>query len=426
MKKMLDNDSLNEYVRKEKKFRFNWLIVFLVVLSSVGCFAMEDIVQKIVMGIATVFFVGAFIIGITKRTTVKARVRICCAILGIILLIAHSPITEFAQEKVYERIGTPDYRNWSTLRISNLIPESPTKLVKNEFAFDKSMLITFYGVDFQDFGLYTTACEDIGFTVEPETKPNYFMAYNNEGYRLTLDYYDNKKLIKVNVEEPMDMGNYQWTNSNLVTNLPVPDSKIGNIINDSETSFTLYVGEMSKEQYALYVQKCMNVGYKVDFDRGDTFYTAKDEEGNTLTVRYEGNSIVYISLDKVVSEPTPTVTPTVTPVKTATPTNTVTNATDNVESTVTPVDGSGEVDFKACMDEYEKFFDEYIAFMNEYNNSDNVVKLVLDYARFTKRYDETMTALEAIEEDKLSASDHKYYITVMGRINQKLKNSILE
>ena len=78
------------------------------------------------------------------------------------------------------------------------------------------------------------------------------------------------------------------------------------------------------------------------------------------------------------------------------------------------------VDFKAAMDSYEEFFDEYIAFMEKYNNSDDPMSMMTDYLSYMQKYTDTMQKLEDIDEDSLSDADALYYLEVQSRITQKL------
>ena len=77
-------------------------------------------------------------------------------------------------------------------------------------------------------------------------------------------------------------------------------------------------------------------------------------------------------------------------------------------------------DFRAVMDGYESFFNEYIAFMQKFQDSDNAIAMMSDYMEFLNKYAETMEALEAIDTSDLSTEDMAYYLEVTNRIQQKL------
>ena len=77
-------------------------------------------------------------------------------------------------------------------------------------------------------------------------------------------------------------------------------------------------------------------------------------------------------------------------------------------------------EFKEAMDSYEKFFDEYVAFMKAYMDSDDPISMMGEYTTMMQQYVETMGELEDIDEDELSDEEALYYAEVMLRINQKL------
>jgi len=77
-------------------------------------------------------------------------------------------------------------------------------------------------------------------------------------------------------------------------------------------------------------------------------------------------------------------------------------------------------EFKAAMDSYEAFFDEYVEFMKKYSNSDDQLSMMNDYLSYLERYSEVMEKLDAIDEDQLSDADMAYYIEVNARIEKKL------
>ena len=111
------------------------------------------------------------------------------------------------------------------------------------------------------------------------------------------------------------------------------------------------------------------------------------------------------------STPRPTNTPAPTPAPAAEPeTETESGA---VPAGVTP-------EFKAAMDSFEAFFDEYADFMKAYSESPDDLGLLLRYADFLSRYTDTMDKLDAIDESELSPADDAYYLQVMARIDVKL------
>lgn len=79
-----------------------------------------------------------------------------------------------------------------------------------------------------------------------------------------------------------------------------------------------------------------------------------------------------------------------------------------------------DADFKATMDSYEAFFEEYCAFMKKYQENPTDLGLLADYAVFMQQYTETMEAMENLENDDLNTAELAYYVEVNARITKML------
>ena len=99
------------------------------------------------------------------------------------------------------------------------------------------------------------------------------------------------------------------------------------------------------------------------------------------------------------------------------------------EDTIAPADGSADSgdaaasvspDFKATMDSYEAFFDEYVEFMNAYQADPTSTDLIAKSANMMTQYADTMSAMNSIDQDGLSSADYAYYAEVTARIVGKL------
>lgn len=83
-------------------------------------------------------------------------------------------------------------------------------------------------------------------------------------------------------------------------------------------------------------------------------------------------------------------------------------------------DNNVSTNFKETMDSYEAFIDEYVEFMNKYQESDDTAAMLTDYSEFVSKYKDYAAKIDEINEDELSAADLAYYIEVTDRVNSKL------
>lgn len=90
------------------------------------------------------------------------------------------------------------------------------------------------------------------------------------------------------------------------------------------------------------------------------------------------------------------------------------------EPTPAPQASGIRPEFKASMDAYEAFFDEYVAFMKTVDEANMGMDTMLKYYDFLTKYTEAMEALEAIDESELTEEEDLYYLDVMLRIDKKL------
>lgn len=83
-------------------------------------------------------------------------------------------------------------------------------------------------------------------------------------------------------------------------------------------------------------------------------------------------------------------------------------------------DGSIDPEFKDTLDSYEAFIDEYIAFLQKYQQNPNDVSLLTDYTDYMTKYTELTEKIENLDKDNLNEAEMQYYTEVITRVSQKL------
>lgn len=159
-----------------------------------------------------------------------------------------------------------------------------------------------------------------------------------------------------------------------------------------------------------------------------------------LGLRYRSSTIDRTPTTKertpaivVATTPQPTVRPTARPAATPKPTEApeVAVAAEGAEDEPaeetpeptpepTPAPAGVTPEFKAAMDSYEAFFDEYCDFMKKMSDDPTDFTVLMEYAEVMARYADIMDKLDDIDEDELSPADEAYYIESMARIEVKL------
>lgn len=217
-----------------------------------------------------------------------------------------------------------------------------------------------------------------------------------------------------------------WPTVGLATMLPDPGTDKGEINSDSADYLSADLAEYSLDKFNDYVEACKEKGFTVDYLSSSTSYSASTAEGYDLSLHfYESSEELSIHLSAP-SQGEPTSDEAADANATAGPEAPVTpeapaDSGAPAESAETPDASSGSSDFRAMVDEYEAYMNDYCDFMQTYNSeSGNVVSMAIDYAKMMAQYSEWASKIDAIDESTLSAEDDQYFIDAQTRINQRL------
>ena len=296
--------------------------------------------------------------------------------------------------------------DWPITGLATVLPEPSSKKGEVTYNSDTSFSANLYKCSSSDYSDYVDACKEKGFTVDAETDTTSYTAYNEEGYKLRLLYYESEEEISIGLDAPTEMSDITWPTSGPGALLPAPPSTRGSVLQDSSDTYTVLVGDMDKDAFSAYVDQCKNAGFTVDYNSGDTFYSASNADGVKLRIDYQGFNTVRISADA--SE--------------ASSTSTTTSSSDSSASTSSTDASLVTPEFKEMMDSYEEFMNQYCDFMEKYENADaaDQAEMLADYNSMLQQEADWAQKLDEVDENTLSAADYAYYLEVTGRVEQRL------
>lgn len=308
---------------------------------------------------------------------------------------------------------------WDDIILSEQLPEPPKKNGKINDNTAEALSVEIYKISDKQFNNYVEACKAKGFTVDSESDySSSYDAYNAAGYKLSLGYYGSRDQMEIELENPIEMSAITWPTSKAGNQLPAPKSTTGKFSYENDDGFSVYIGNTSKDDYNSYVKACSDKGFTVNYNKDDNFYDADNNAGWHVSIKYEGNNIMSIDIDAPSESSTaPSASEDTTKPAESKPAQSKPAKTANNDSDM--VDGMHR-DFKEAMDSYEEFFDEYVAFMKKYENSDNPMSMFSDYTKFMSQYSETMQKLDEWKSKDLNTKEAAYLLDVTNRINKKL------
>lgn len=308
---------------------------------------------------------------------------------------------------------------WDDIILSEQLPKPPKKNGKINDNTAEALSVEIYKISDKQFNNYVEACKAKGFTVDSESDySSSYDAYNAAGYKLSLGYYGSRDQMEIELEKPIEMSAITWPTSKAGKQLPAPKSTTGKFSYENDDGFSVYIGNTSKDDYNSYVKACSDKGFTVNYNKDDNFYDADNNAGWHVSIKYEGNNIMSIDIDAPSeSSMAPSASEDTTKPAESKPAQSKPAKTANNDSDM--VDGMHR-DFKEAMDSYEEFFDEYVAFMKKYENSDNPMSMLSDYTKFMSQYSETMQKLDEWKSKDLNTKEAAYLLDVTNRINKKL------
>lgn len=190
-----------------------------------------------------------------------------------------------------------------------------------------------------------------------------------------------------------NFSDFAWPDSELVNRIPRPEKIYGEINHEETGSFSADLGDVTKEQFETYMNDCIDAGFIVDYHKTSDVYWAYDADGYYLYISYDNE---HKMMDVSVREPQKETT-----------------------TTTAPANGLGK-DFKAAMDAYEDFVDEYVAIFKKYQANPSDMSILADYTDYMTRYAEVCATFEEWENEDLSTEELAYYVDVQARVSKKL------
>lgn len=220
--------------------------------------------------------------------------RAAAMALAVVLIVpwayAAGPDSSTSSSHVYS-----DF-DWSDAVLAEHIPPSNLTQAYVYSNTSERLSIDLANATEDDFNAYVTACRQSGYTIEPAIYTTSFEAFNEDGYKVSVNLYRSLNEMDIRMKAPKPMSAMIWPSGTVADTIPQPDSSKCYIESASATSLSIYVNDMSVSKLKEYGQACVNAGYSAVEAQNDDYLCASNSAGQTLSIRYEGNGVAAISI----------------------------------------------------------------------------------------------------------------------------------
>lgn len=186
--------------------------------------------------------------------------------------------------------------NWKEHEVAKYLPEPSMKTGKFTYSGKEGIVVIVAGNSSNDFENYKNECRAFGFSIDEEVDDDYFTAYDQEGYKVTLYYTPGNKEMKIDLDYPMQFKKIMWPIVGVGKLAPKPESLSACVVNDYGWAYTVYIENTTYEEYEAYVQKCIKAGFNKETTDYDDSFSADYSDDTYIDVEYVGFNIMCISV----------------------------------------------------------------------------------------------------------------------------------
>lgn len=144
---------------------------------------------------------------------------------------------------------------------------------------------------------YVSKCKEAGFTVDAEKNGINFQAWNEEGYELNVNLWEDDNMYIVTVESPLELTELSWPTVGPASVVPTPESLMGKTDVNTSDRYCVLIGNTPIKSYSAYVDALISAGFNVDYSRSEKWFKAENAEGYGVIAEYQGYNIMYVKVD---------------------------------------------------------------------------------------------------------------------------------
>ena len=418
-------------VNNFKKGKLSKVLLVFAAICGIVTFSHGFSLAGVIAFTQTALFIFSWLLGMQIIKHKNKKLYLILALIGFMLIIPFFSIGNRTSHESHEKDNFST--NYEKINLDDIYLKDQLFDVKNPngkiYTNSKNGLyMNLNKVDQKTYESYKKDLTDKGYTIDVEDKTDTWLAYNSEGYKIYLIWYNVDNKLTVDLDSPITMSEIQWPTTGLATKVPKPNSSLGNISLDNSETFGANIGNTTKQDFENYIKACQDAGYVNNHSKSEKRYSATNNDNYKVVIEYHGNNTIYVSVHAPKEEKTNNNSinkeDNKSEEKTSSNNNSSTNNSSNNNSSN---NNSNEIrtDFKNAMDSYEKFMDGYISFMKKYNSNPSDTELLKEYSSYMSKYNDMINTYNKWNSKDLNDAETKYYIEVQTRVNKKLTDATL-
>lgn len=134
---------------------------------------------------------------VKKTIKIKAIVGLVILAIAIVFTVVRYGLLDNNSGGITDKKDYSATFEWQTNGLFAELPQPSTNNGKIVMETEKQISIELYNIETTDFETYVKSCRESGFTVEATKTDMVFYATDEEGYDLSIYYYDDKDLMNV-------------------------------------------------------------------------------------------------------------------------------------------------------------------------------------------------------------------------------------
>lgn len=300
-KKKTDDEYVSANQERFKKSKFSKAIIIFFIISVMFCvvsFVNSRFIAAIVSLVQMALLAIAWLVGMQFITEKKRNFHKIPAIIAFVLIIPICFLYVGKEGGLPNDNPRDEYQAivWSELELGDKLPDLGVNEADIVWDLETSLILYVYDFTEDRFKSYINECKEFGYTIDIDNSGANWTAYNSEGYKLHLSFwdFDEDKQFTIDLEDPIKRNTISWPNTDLLDAVPVPEYLIGEVSSEYSSSYAVYLVDVPKTYFSNYTNSCIANGFNIDYSKSDTYFHAKNSAGISITVEYKGFDTLYI------------------------------------------------------------------------------------------------------------------------------------